>query len=233
MTGTWFITGTDTGVGKTLVSAALLLAARSWGLRAAAIKPVASGCAFDGGVLRSEDAVQLASCADIALDERELNPIALAEPIAPHLAARRAGVVLHAGALAAHVRAVRERHQPDVLLVEGAGGWRVPLGDGGMLADVPRALGCPVILVVGLRLGCLNHALLTAEAIAAAGLPLAGWVANTIDPDMAAIGDNVMTLDEQLPALRLGTVPWLGPDVTPRQACHWLDTTRLWGCRNA
>ncbi len=228
--GRYFIAGTDTAVGKTLVTAALLLNARAFGLRAVGVKPVAAGCARVDGRLVNDDALLLRSHASVALDYARVNPAALEPAIAPHIAAARAGVPLDAATLAAHVSRVdAEGH--DVVLVEGAGGWLVPLNDRETMADLATWLGYPVILVVAMRLGCLNHALLTAAAIEEAGLTLAGWVANTTGPVMDAFDENLQTLERRLPALRLGSVPYLGPSANPEQVNAWLDGMSLFGVR--
>lgn len=227
MTRTFFVTGTDTGVGKTLVTGALLLSARSRGLRALAVKPLAAGCERRDGRLVNADALLLRDLVTPTPAYETVNPVALEAPLAPHIAAAAAGRTLHAKELVAHVAAL-SRPDLDLLLVEGAGGWLVPLNDAETFADIPRLLGCPVILVVGMRLGCLNHALLTARAIEAAGLALAGWVANAVDPAMAAFDDNVRALEERLPAPRLGTVPWLGAEATPAAVATVLGPSLLW-----
>ncbi len=201
-----FVTGTDTGVGKTLVSAALLHTLARHHRRVVGMKPVAAGLIEHRGQWVSEDVLALRAASTLAVPAELDNPVALPEPLAPHIAAERAGrVVTVAGLLAAH-RELRQR--ADVVVVEGAGGWRVPLNDRETLADLARDIGAPVVLVVGLRLGCLNHALLSADAIRADGLPLAGWVANAIDPDMACMEENIATLRRWLPAPLLGTVRW-------------------------
>ncbi|MEO7387674.1 MAG: dethiobiotin synthase [Gammaproteobacteria bacterium] len=222
----YFITGTDTGVGKTLVAAALLLNARAFGRRAVGVKPVSAGCSTVQGRLVNDDALLLQEHASIRLDYALVNPVALEPALAPHIAASRAGINLSAATLANQVSRV-DVPEHDVVLVEGAGGWLVPLNDTETMADVATWLGYPVILVVSMRLGCLNHALLTAAAIKAARLTLAGWVANSTGPAMEAFDDNLRTLDERLPALRLGTVPFLGSDVTPEKVNTWLDGTSL------
>jgi dethiobiotin synthetase len=204
---TYFVTGTDTGVGKTLVSAALLYALARRHARVVGMKPVAAGLVEHAGQLVSEDVLALRAASTWPVPPELDNPVALPEPLSPHLAARRAGVALSVADLLAPAHALAA--QCDALVVEGAGGWRVPLNDDGlMLSDFARALGAPVVLVVGLRLGCLNHALLTAEAIRADGLTLAGWVANRIDPGMACADDNLATLRALLKAPLLGVVPW-------------------------
>jgi dethiobiotin synthetase len=199
-----FVTGTDTGVGKTLVSAALLHTLARHHRRVVGMKPVAAGLIEHRGQWVSEDVLALRAASSVAVPAELDNPVALPDAMAPHIAAERAGrPVTVAELLAAH-RELRKR--ADVVVVEGAGGWRVPVNDGETLADLARAIGAPVVLVVGLRLGCLNHALLSAEAIRADGLQLAGWVANAIDPDMACRDENIDTLRRWLPAPLLGTV---------------------------
>ena len=224
----FFVTGTDTGVGKTLVAAALLLNARAHGLRALGLKPVAAGCHLAFDRLVNDDALLLAELSDGAPDYDLVNPVALAPAIAPHLAAAGAGLHLRAADLIRHVQAAEGRGV-DALVVEGAGGWLVPLNATETMADLAAGLGYPVVLVVGMRLGCLNHALLSCAAIRAAGLPLAGWVANVLTPGMESLGDNIACLEERLPALRLGTIPFLGSGCTPAAANTWLDGTSLFG----
>lgn len=226
--GRYFVTGTDTGVGKTLVTAALLLNARAFGLRAVGVKPVAAGCTRVNGQLVNDDALLLRKHSSAMLDYAQVNPVALEPAIAPHIASARAGIALDAATLASHVSRI-DAGGHDVVLVEGAGGWLVPLNDRETMSDLAALLGYPVILVVAMRLGCLNHALLTAAAIGKAGLPLAGWVANTTGPVMDRFDDNLLALERRLPALRLGSVPYLGPAATPEQANVWLDGTRLFG----
>lgn len=203
---TLFVTGTDTGVGKTLCSAALLQALARRHQRVVGMKPVAAGLVEHHGAMVSEDVLMLRAASTLAVPAALDNPVALPEPLSPHLAARHAGRVVRVAELLAPARALQQ--QADALVVEGAGGWRVPLNDDETLADFARALGAPVVLVVGLRLGCLNHALLTAEAIRHDGLHLAGWVANRIDPAMAAADENLGHLRAKLGAPLLGVVPW-------------------------
>jgi len=204
----FFVTGTDTGTGKTTVSAALLYAARQQGLTTAAAKPVASGCEQTEQGLRNSDALALWQQCTAALCYDELNPYAFAPAIAPHLAAEEAGIKLSVASLASIVQKVLNK-EADLTLVEGAGGWRVPINPQETLADVACALKLPVILVVGIRLGCINHALLTAEAIQHDGLPLAGWVANCLEPDTAKLNENLLSLKQRLPAPCLGQIPYL------------------------
>ncbi|AIC23408.1 dethiobiotin synthase [Pseudomonas chlororaphis] len=208
MSRAYFVTGTDTDVGKTTVAAGLLHAARLSGLSTAAGKPVASGCELTPKGLRNADALALLAECSLPLTYDEVNPLAFEPAIAPHLAAREAGVALTVQALLTPMRQVLAKGA-DFTLIEGAGGWRVPLADQDNLSDLAMALGLPVILVVGVRLGCINHALLTAEAIAQDGLQLAGWVANIIEPKTSRLEENLATLAERLPAPCLGRVPRL------------------------
>lgn len=225
MNRAFFVTGTDTEIGKTTIAAALLHAARRRGLSTAAAKPVASGCAKTTQGLRNEDALALLGQCTLPLGYEEVNPLAFEPAIAPHLAAREAGIALHVEALIEPVRAVLA-HGADFTLVEGAGGWRVPLAGAETLSDLPIALRLPVILVVGVRLGCINHAVLTAEAIRADGLELAGWVANVVDPHTSRLDDNLATLTERLPAPCIGRVPRLAVASPEAVACH-LDVEML------
>ncbi|KPA87431.1 dethiobiotin synthase [Pseudomonas asplenii] len=208
MSAAYFIAGTDTDVGKTTIAAGLLHAARAAGLSTAAGKPVASGCEVTPQGLRNADALALLAECSLPLSYAQVNPVALEPAIAPHLAAREAGVVLTVQSLLEPMREILAL-QADFTLIEGAGGWRVPLADQANLSDLACGLGLPVILVVGVRLGCISHALLTAEAIARDGLQLAGWVANIIDPKTSRLEDNLATLAERLPAPCLGRVPRL------------------------
>ena len=225
MTAAFFIAGTDTEVGKTTIAAGLLCAARRQGLSTAACKPVASGSELTADGLRNSDALALLGQCSLPLSYDQVNPFAFAPAIAPHLAAREAGVELSAAVLLAPVRHVLNQ-RADFTVVEGAGGWRVPLGDGGYLSDLPVALGLPVILVVGVRLGCINHAVLTAEAIARDGLRLAGWVANIVDPATSRLDDNLATLTALLAAPCLGRVPRLA-DASAENVADQLHVARL------
>lgn len=204
-----FVTGTDTGVGKTVVSVALMQALAQRGLRVAGFKPVASGCSATPGGLRNDDAQALMDHSAVTGAYELFNPFALRAAVAPHLAAAADGVTIDLETIEDCYR--RLARDCDLVLVEGAGGWRVPLGGGIGLWDVPRRLGLAVVLVVGIRLGCLNHARLSAEAIRGDGLELAGWVANAIDPGMACFSENVQTLRESLGAPLLGVLPLASP----------------------
>ncbi|HST29034.1 MAG TPA: dethiobiotin synthase [Rudaea sp.] len=200
-----FIAGTDTGIGKSVVSATLLAALNASGHRAVGMKPVASGCVETPAGLRNEDAELLIAHSAGAPDNAQVNPFALPEAIAPHLAARHAGVEIRLDPINAAFAALSTND--DFVVVEGVGGWMVPLSDTLMQADLVRALRLPVILVVGLRLGCLNHAQLSARAILDDGCKLAGWIANRVDPQMDCAEENLATLRALLPAPCLGALP--------------------------
>jgi dethiobiotin synthetase len=210
----YFITGTDTEVGKTRVSVALLHRLQQQGLRAAGMKPVAAGCEETAAGLRNDDALALQAASSVALPYETLNPYALAPPIAPHLAARDAGVVIEIDRILAAYRTIAA--QVDSVVVEGAGGWRVPLNDDQDMSDLAVALGLPVVLVVDIRLGCINHALLSAQAIATSGLTLAGWVANHVHGDYARSADNIASIEARIGTPLLGVIPHHG-DITTGQ----------------
>lgn len=201
-----FVTGTDTGVGKTLVSAGLLHALAVHHHRVVGMKPVAAGVVPWGDDWASEDAIALRSASTLAVPAALDNPVLLLDPLSPHIAAARAGVQIDIAAMVRSYQALAAL--ADVVVVEGAGGFHVPLTDTQTGADLALALALPVVLVVGLRLGCLNHALLTAEAIRARGLTLVGWVANRIDPDMDAVEENIAYLRSRLGAPMLADVPY-------------------------
>ena len=206
MTRGVFVTGTDTGIGKTLASCSLLHALRGQGLRAVGMKPLASGCETTSDGLRNEDALALQAASDPRPAYEDVNPYALPEPLAPEIAAREAGIdVALAPMLAAHARLAA---QADVVVVEGVGGWAAPMAPTLMQADLVRALDVRVVLVVGLRLGCLNHAILSVRAIAADGCRLAGWIGSGVDPAMLRSDENRELLAARLPAPCLGWLPW-------------------------
>lgn len=212
----YFVTGTDTGVGKTQVAAALLHRWGKQGLRVGAMKPIASGCRETALGLRNEDAESLIAESTVTLDYKDVNPYAFVPPIAPHLAAAEIGCEIAIQPLVDRFH--RLSAGCDRFIVEGIGGWQVPLGDTTTTADLAKALGCPVLVVVGMRLGCLNHALLTVESLQGAGLGLAGWVANVIDRDCARQAELVATLTRRWECPPLGVVPWLEAPSPPRVA---------------
>ena len=220
-----FVTGTDTEIGKTLVSSALLHALAGRGLRAAGMKPVAAGAILHDGEWRNDDADILASVS-IALPRELTTPYLLREPAAPHVAAALEGVHIDLP----HILDCYARiaQSSDAVVVEGVGGFRVPLNDRHDTADLAQQLALPVVLVVGLRLGCINHALLTADAIAARGLRLAGWVANVADAQMAHADASIDAIAARLSAPLLGRVPRLSSP-TPAAAAAHLDCSVLPG----
>lgn len=207
MTKSYFITGTDTDVGKTHVACALLQALNQQGLSSAAYKPIAAGCEPSSEGLRNRDALVLQHHSSLNLHYSEVNPIAFAEPVAPHLAAKRQKQTIDLQKISSGYQQLLAK-QPDVLFTEGAGGWRLPLGQGQYLSDFVIAHKIPVILVVGIRLGCLNHALLSAEAIESDGLTLVGWVANNLSDNMPYARENIQHLQQQLNAPFLAELAW-------------------------
>ncbi len=219
-----FVTGTDTGVGKSLAACALMHAFKAHGLRVAGMKPVASGSTMTIDGLRNDDAVALQRAASVQADYSLINPYCFAPPIAPHLAALEAGVIIDLNHLKHNYQ--RLAAQADIVVVEGAGGWKVPLKSG-YLSDFPEALELDVILVVGMRLGCLNHALLTAQVIEnTAKCPLVGWIGNVIDAEFSPLQANLELLKQRLPAPCLGVIPHLQP-ADPRLAVDLLDISML------
>ncbi len=203
----FFVTGTDTEVGKTYVSCQLLRAACDEGLHAIGYKPVSAGCERINGHWANEDAVAILQAASPGLSLDQINPVAFDEPIAPHIAAARQGTVIDQQKIVDGYRSLSDL-SPDLLLVEGAGGWRLPIGKNAMMSDVVKHLQLPVILVVGMRLGCLNHALLSAEAIQRDGLKLAGWVANQLSETMPVYHENLAYLQAAMPAPMLAEIPF-------------------------
>jgi len=201
-----FVTGTDTGCGKTVVSCALMAALQARELRVLGMKPVASGCARAAGGLRNDDALALAAQGSVAVPYEDVNPYAFEPAIAPHIAAAEAGVEMGPGQIRDAYARLAAR--VDRVVVEGVGGWRVPLGAGTDVAALARDLALPVVLVVGLRLGCINHAVLTAQAIVADGLSLAGWVGNLVDPEMACVEEHIAAIRDRIAAPCLGLLPW-------------------------
>ena len=221
----FFVAGTDTDAGKTVVSAGLLAAANRNGLSSMGLKPVAAGCEMTEQGLRNQDALLLQAAASIDLPYEVVNPITFEPPIAPHIAALHEQRVLSADRIAAVCRGALMR-PADFAIIEGAGGWRVPLSHRETMAHLPKQLNIPVILVVGMKLGCINHALLTAESIARDGLKVAGWVANRVDPDMACYAENVATLKTMLRAPLLGEVHFLD-DPCANNVAEFIDLGAL------
>jgi dethiobiotin synthetase len=219
-----FVTGTDTGIGKTLVSAAILHKLVSTGVRAAGMKPVAAGAELIEGVWRNDDVDALAAASNLALPQSLTTPYWLREAVAPHIAAAHEGVRMDPVHLLDCVRQVQQQAQ--AVVVEGVGGFRVPLTDDYDTADLAQQIALPVVLVVGLRLGCISAALLTAEAIRSRGLRLAGWVANTVDVQMLQLQANVQAIEARIAAPLLGVIPKLE---TPNaaQAAVYLDLSKL------
>jgi len=201
----FFVTGTDTGVGKTLIACALLHRLRARGLRALGMKPVAAGVEPTAEGPANPDVVALRRASSWAAPINQVNPYCFEPPIAPHLAAASAGVRIELGPIRKAFEALRQ--SSDAIVVEGVGGFLVPLNDCDDAGDMAVALALPVILVVGMRLGCLNHALLTQQAVAARSLRLAGWIANSIDPTMARFQENLEALRERIAAPLLGVTP--------------------------
>ena len=215
----YFVTGTDTGIGKTRVSAGLLKALARSGLNTVGMKPVASGAATTPQGLRNEDALALQAAASLKRDYALVNPYCFAPPIAPHIAALDAQVEIGLDPIReAYAALCRDA---DAAVVEGVGGWQVPLSPSLELPDLAREFDLPVLLVVGLRLGCLNHAQLTARAIRADGLELAGWVANAVDPDFQRPEANLATLAAELQAPLLGQLPY-APKTRPDEVAGLL-----------
>lgn len=208
----FFVTGTDTGVGKTLFSAALTRALVARGLRVAVMKPVASGSEWTPEGLRNSDALTLMAAANVKADYSVINPYCFLPPVSPHIAAQESGIVIDPGVLRKELESLAAA--ADCVIVEGAGGWLAPIGDAGSMADIAMALALPTILVVGIRLGCLNHALLTHQSIAARGAPFTGWVANHLDPHLERATENVTTLSLRLGAPPLVRLPFMAVEST-------------------
>lgn len=225
MTKTYFITGTDTGVGKTLVTASLMVAAGNKNYSTLGLKPLAAGCEVTKFGLRNSDALQLMASASIKLSYEMINPVALHEPIAPHIAAELSGQKLTVAGLVKNCKKSMSS-MADFCLVEGAGGWRVPLNKVEYMSDFAKSLGCPVIMVVGLKLGCLNHAVLTADSILADGVELAGYIVSCVDKQMTAGEDNIRALRDLLPVPEIGLVPFLDPP-SPEIAEKYLNIDKL------
>ena len=202
----YFIAGTDTGVGKTFIASALVRHFANLGLKSLGMKPVAAGCELVAGQLVSDDVAQLVAAGNIEAPLRSTNPYAFSPAIAPHIAAQMEGIDIELAVI--HQAYTQLCGMAEMVIVEGVGGFRVPLGDSIDTADLAQQLDLPVILVVGMRLGCISHALLTVEAIQSRRLKLAGWVANTLEPRMDVLEDNIRALRQRIPAPCLAVVGW-------------------------
>ncbi|WP_260863193.1 dethiobiotin synthase [Citrobacter sp. Marseille-Q6884] len=225
MTKTYFVTGTDTEVGKTIASCALLQAAGKSGYRTVGYKPVASGSEMTPEGLRNSDALALQRNSTLAVDYADINPYTFAEPTSPHIISADEGRPILAPVMSAGLRALEA--QADWVLVEGAGGWFTPLSPTLSFSDWVQAEQLPVILVVGVKLGCINHAILTAQAVQQAGLTLAGWVANDVMPPGKRHAEYMATLTRSLPAPLLGEIPWLAEAPEQASTGHYLDLSAL------
>ena len=202
----YFITGTDTDVGKTYIASALVRYFVQQGQTAVGMKPIAAGCEKINGALHNADVSALLAASNLAARLEDVNPYAFEPAIAPHIAAEQAGVTVSLSKIKHAFDALQS--QADAVIVEGAGGFRVPINREHTMADLAVQLNLPVIMVVGVRLGCINHALMTAGSIRAAGLDLVGWVANRIEPDMPALEENVQTLKAMIKAPCIADVNW-------------------------
>jgi dethiobiotin synthetase len=218
--GGLFVTGTDTGCGKTEVTLGVMSSLQQRGETVLGMKPVASGALATEEGLRNEDALRIQAQCSLEIPYSSVNPLVYQPPIAPHLAARAAGQPIRLDEILQGYD--RLRKLADRVVVEGIGGWHVPLGEGTTLADLARILDLPMVLVVGIRLGCINHALMTAECMLNSGVRFEGWVANRVDPEMQAAEDNILTLQAWLPAPCLGEVPYL-ESPTPDLIASYLD----------
>lgn len=206
----WFITGTDTEIGKTCVASALIRHLVAEGYRVAGMKPVASGCEITQAGLRNDDALSLIAASNVVLPYETVNPYAFKPAIAPHIAAQEAGQLIDINRISRIAKSI----EADYLVIEGVGGWCVPLGEVAMLCELAKATADEVILVVGMRLGCINHALLTAAQVERDGMILKGWIANHVDPDMQVQSENFATLQALMPCPLLGVLPWHNPATT-------------------
>jgi len=225
VTERYFVTGTDTEVGKTVASSALLQAANRAGYRAAGYKPVASGSEMTNEGLRNTDALALQRNSGVALRYDEVNPYTFAEPTSPHIVSEDEGRPIDAHVLSTGLHALSQK--ADWVLVEGAGGWFTPLSSTYTFADWVQAERLPVILVVGVKLGCINHAVLTAQAVQQAGLTLAGWIANDVIPPGKRHAEYMATLTRMLPAPLLGEIPYLSEGPEHAEPGQYLDLTVL------
>jgi len=219
----YFITGTDTECGKTAMTLGLMQKLQSTGYSVLGMKPVASGAVPTADGLRNDDARRILRQASIPLQYDLVNPFAFEPPIAPHVAAEQAGMDIRFDRILESLRELSNR--ADLVVVEGVGGWRVPLGNDGAVSDLARAMNLPVVLVVGMKLGCINHALLTAESILSGGFKMTGWVANVVHPEMLEQEANIATLKREITAPCLGVVPYM-PQITVQAVADWLQLQR-------
>ena len=215
-----FVSGTDTGIGKTRATLALLEAFKSRGLTVAGMKPVASGCEERKSVLTNQDALAIQSCSSGRIEYADINPYAFAPPIAPHIAAARAGITVSPAAIQDSFRKLAKTY--DRIVMEGVGGWRVPLSMDYSAVDLVNSLHLPVVLVVGLRLGCINHALLSFECM----VTVAGWIANRLDPDYGETAETIQFLKQHIPAPLLGILPFQ-PSCNAKSLVTGIDISSL------
>ncbi|WP_423807174.1 dethiobiotin synthase [Photobacterium damselae] len=224
MTKAFFVTGTDTEVGKTVATRAILHAAGHADIKMSGYKPVASGSSRTEGGLRNSDALYIQEASVVELSYQEVNPYAFEEPVSPHLAAEREKRTIEFEVLTQGLDNLKQKS--DVVLVEGAGGWRVPVAREQFLSQWVQQQKMPVILVVGVKLGCLSHAMLTAEAIERDGLEVVGWIANRINPGEENYAENIQMLEAQLPGKKLGEIPYM-PGIKKRNLAQYIDLSEL------
>ncbi|WP_413110487.1 dethiobiotin synthase [Thaumasiovibrio sp. DFM-14] len=226
MSNAFFVAGTDTEVGKTVCSRAIIQAAVAAGVNIAGFKPVASGSQLTPVGTRNTDALYLLDAANVEMSYEEVNPYPLVEAASPHLAARKEGVSIDFDVIDTAFENAKSK--AEVVLVEGAGGWRVPVADDKYLSEWVQHQQLPVILVVGVKLGCMSHAILTAEAIERDGLKVVGWVANRINPGLDNYADVIRLLEAKLPGNKLGEIPYM-PGITKRDLSKYIDFSLLQG----
>ncbi len=224
MINAFFIAGTDTDVGKTVVSKAILQALSSHGVSTIGYKPVAAGCSMTDDGLRNSDALHLQEAATVASDYRDVNPYALLKATSPHIAAKSEELVIEYSLLSDTLALHKKR--ADVVLVEGAGGWRVPVSDSDCLSTWVKKEKLPVILVVGIKLGCLSHTMLTVEAIQNDGLEIIGWAASRVNPGTENYAEIISMLEDKIPAPKLGEIPYV-PSVEKKNIGKYMDITPI------
>ncbi len=222
---TYFVTGTDTGIGKTFVCSSLLSSAKNLGYSTLGLKPIAAGCEETENGLRNEDALALQKFSTVNLSYKETNPFALKEAIAPHIAAEKEELQLSVKDILVHVKKSTASFA-NLCVIEGAGGWKVPINETETMADLALALGFPIIFVVGIRLGCINHGMISAESLINDGAEVAGWIANVVEKDMPAEAENVDTLIKNLPFEFLGKIAY-SPGLSSEKAPSFPNIHRL------